>query len=81
LGECGQFKCRPSSPCKTSANASLTDVLVTLNSAVGGKGGGHGIGGGLYIGGGTVTLSLSTEVFGNRATTSNNNIFGPFIVS
>jgi hypothetical protein len=65
----------------TSANASLTDVLVFSNSAVGGNGGGQGIGGGLYIGGGMVTLSPSTKVVGNFASTSSDNIYGPYTIS
>ena len=37
-------------------------VLVTLNQADGGSGGGQGIGGGLYIYSGTTTLSETTKV-------------------
>jgi hypothetical protein len=62
----------------TSANASLTDVLVALNSAIGGSGGGKGYGGGLYIATGVIAILTDTEVAGNFATTSNNNIYGPY---
>ena len=53
-------------------------MLITLNSALGGSGGGQGVGGGLYISAGTVTLSNKTKVVGNFATTSNDNIYGPY---
>jgi fibronectin-binding autotransporter adhesin len=58
-----------------SGSAAFSDVLITLNSAIGGSGGGKGVGGGLYIAAGTVTLSPSTKVVGNYATTSNDNIY------
>ncbi len=44
-----------------SGSAAFSDVLITLNAAVGGKGGGQGTGGGLYISAGTVTLSNNTK--------------------
>ena len=59
----------------SSGSAAFSGVLITLNSAIGGSGGGKGVGGGLYIAAGTVTLSPSTKVVGNYATTSNDNIF------
>jgi hypothetical protein len=65
----------------TGANASLTDVLVTLNSAIGGNGGGQGLGGGLYLSVGTVTLLHNTTVAGNHASTSGDNIYGPYTAS
>ena len=37
-----------------------------------------GVGGGLYIASGVVTLSNNTKVVANYATTSNNNIYGPY---
>ncbi len=60
-----------------SGNADFSGVLITLNSALGG-GGGQGIGGGLYIAAGTVTLSNKTKVVANYASTSNDNIHGPY---
>ena len=63
---------------------SLTDVVVTLNAAIGGSGGrgttrgdaGQGIGGGLYLAdGGTATLTR-THVLINFASTSDPDIFG-----
>jgi hypothetical protein len=62
----------------TAGNALLSDVSIALNAAIGGSGGGAGVGGGLYIGGGSVTLSNNTKVVGNFASTSNDNIYGPF---
>ncbi len=56
-------------------------ALITLNSAIGGSGGGQGIGGGLYVAAGTVTLSNKTKVVGIFASTSNDNIFGLYTSS
>jgi hypothetical protein len=58
--------------------ASLTNTFVAFNFAVGGSGGGQGVGGGLYVGGGSMTLLGTTKVVLNVATTSNNNIYGPY---
>jgi hypothetical protein len=58
--------------------ASLTNTFVEFNLAVGGSGGGQGVGGGLYVGGGSMTLLGTTKVVLNVATTSNNNIYGPY---
>ena len=52
--------------------------MVTLNAAVGDSGGGQGVGGGLYIGGGATTLTGKTAVILNLATTSDDNIYGPY---
>jgi hypothetical protein len=60
----------------TGANASLTDVLIALNSAIGGAGGGKGYGGGLYIGTGAIATLTKSRVVGNFATTADNNIYG-----
>ncbi len=60
----------------TSANAALTDVLITLNSAIGGSAGGNGYGGGLYIATGVITTLTNTKVVGNFASTSGKNIDG-----
>jgi hypothetical protein len=64
-----------------SGTAAFSGALITLNSAIGGSGGGKGIGGGLYVAAGTLTLSPSTKVVANFASTSNNNIFGPYTVT
>jgi hypothetical protein len=64
-----------------SGSAAFSGVLITLNSAWGGSAGGQGVGGGLYITTGAVTLSPSTKVAGNHATTSNDNIYGPYTTS
>jgi hypothetical protein len=53
-------------------------VVIALNSAIGGSGGGQGVGGGLYISAGAVTLAPNTKVVGNYATTSNDNIYGTY---
>jgi hypothetical protein len=62
-----------------SGGATITGTLITLNFAIGGDGG-QGIGGGLYIDptSGTVTLAGTTKVVGNLASTSHDNIFGPY---
>ena len=62
----------------TLGTTTFTDTLATLNDASGGSGGGQGIGGGLYIGGGTTTLTGKTKVVANFASTSNNDIYGPY---
>jgi hypothetical protein len=62
----------------TLGTTTFTDTLFTLNVAAGGSVGGQGTGGGLYIAAGTTTLAGKTKVVGNFATTSNNDIFGPF---
>jgi hypothetical protein len=41
---------------------------------------GQGIGGGLYIGGGTACLSSSTRFVDNSASTSDDDVFGPYTV-
>jgi hypothetical protein len=64
-----------------SGTAAFSGVLITLNSAIGGSGGGQGTGGGLYIAAGTVTLSKTTKVVGNFASTSSDNIYGPYTTS
>ena len=51
-------------------------MLITLNSAIGGTGGGQGYGGGLYIGSGAITTLKNTKVLGNFASTADNNIDG-----
>jgi Right handed beta helix region len=61
-----------------TGTASLTNVYVAFNLAVGGSGGGEGVGGGLYVGGGSMTLLGTTQVVFNFATTSNDNIYGPY---
>jgi hypothetical protein len=50
-------------------------VLVALNSAVGGPGGGKGYGGGLYIAAGVISMLTDTEVVGNFASTAGNDIY------
>jgi hypothetical protein len=60
----------------SGANASFTDVLITLNAATGGAGGGKGYGGGLYIATGALTTLKNTLVVGNTASTAGNNIDG-----
>ncbi len=60
----------------SSGSAAFSGVLIALNSAIGGSGGGQGVGGGLYVTMGTLTLTGSTKVLGNFATTSNDNIYG-----
>ncbi len=62
----------------TLGTTTFIDTLVTLNDASGASGGGQGIGGGLYIGGGTTTLTGKTKVVANFASTSSDNVFGPF---
>jgi len=62
----------------TLGTTTFTDTLVTLNLAIGGSDGGQGVGGGIYIAGGTTTLTGKTKVVGNQATTSNDNIYGPY---
>jgi hypothetical protein len=62
----------------------VTGSTVTSNSAAGGGGSaGAGIGGGVYFAtGGTVCLDSYTvaNIFGNTASTSNDNIFGVFTI-
>ena len=60
------------------ATTTLTDTLVTLNQADGGSGGGQGLGGGVYLASGTATLTGKTKVVLNSASTSDNNIYGPY---
>jgi hypothetical protein len=62
----------------TYGTATFVDTLITLNQADGGSGGGQGVGGGLYIASGTTTLLGKTKVVLNVASTSNNNIYGPY---
>ncbi len=62
----------------TLGTTTITDTLVTLNDASGGSGGGQGIGGGLYIAGGTTTLTGKTKVVFNFASTSSDDIYGPY---
>ncbi|MGP0065667.1 MAG: beta strand repeat-containing protein [Isosphaeraceae bacterium] len=64
-----------------SGTAAFSGALIALNAAIGGSGGGQGVGGGLYIAAGTVTLSNKTKVVGNFATTSSDNIYGPYTIS
>jgi hypothetical protein len=65
-------------------SADLDHALVTFNVAVGGAPGsggtsGNGIGGGIYISSAaSVRLELTVHVTHNKATTSNDDIFGPF---
>jgi hypothetical protein len=64
--------------------ASIDDTLIALNAAFGGSPGaggasGQGLGGGIYIDAGAdVTLSKSTRVMLNFASTSDDNIFGVY---
>jgi hypothetical protein len=70
------------------SSLTVTGSIVTSNSATGGAAGsggatGQGIGGGAYFGsGGTVCLDLFTSlnIFGNTASTSNNDVFGVFTI-
>jgi hypothetical protein len=63
----------------TSAHASFTDVLITLNSATVASGSGQANGGGIYIGTGALTTLKKTEVIGNHASTAGDNIYGTYI--
>ena len=72
---------------RNGSSAALDTTWITLNAARGGVGGtggtsGEGIGGGLYIdAGANVTLSKSTEVIFNFASTKDDNIFGTYTKS
>jgi hypothetical protein len=65
-----------------SGTANLIDSTIASNHAAGGAGGsggndGQGIGGGLYIAaGGVACADAATQIFGNHATTSNDDVFG-----
>ncbi len=67
-----------------TTTASIDAALITLDAALGGASGtggagGQGIGGGLYIESGAgVTLSKSSKVILNVASTSDDNIFGVY---
>jgi hypothetical protein len=69
------------------SSAAIDGTWIAFNAALGGvagKGGtsGEGIGGGLYIDtGADVTLSKSTEVVFNYASTNDDNIFGTYTIS
>jgi hypothetical protein len=69
------------------SSAAIDGTWIAFNAALGGvagKGGasGEGLGGGLYIDtGADVTLSKSTEVVFNFASTSDDNIFGIYTIS
>jgi hypothetical protein len=69
------------------ATVSFDPTWVVANAALGGAPGaggtsGEGVGGGLYIStDAVVTLSKSTEVFFNFASTSADDIFGSYTVS
>jgi hypothetical protein len=69
------------------SSASIDASLIVLNAALGGVTGtggasGQGIGGSLYIGTtADVTLSTSSEVMFNFASTSDDNIFGTYTTS
>jgi hypothetical protein len=70
----------------TPATLTVTGSTITDNQATGGPGGsggsaGQGIGGGVYFAsGGSVCLDVFTvaDIFGNTASTSNNDIFGGY---
>jgi hypothetical protein len=70
------------------ATLTVTGSTVTANSATGGEAGaggsaGQGVGGGVYFAsGGVVCLDLFTSlnIFGNTASTSNNDVFGTFTI-
>jgi hypothetical protein len=72
-----------------TSTLSVTSSTVTSNQATGGAAGtggnpGQGIGGGAYFAtGGTVTLDSATlaGIYGNAASTSNNDLFGVFTIS
>jgi hypothetical protein len=65
-----------------TAQTMLSSSLVVANQASGGEAGpggedGHGIGGGVYIlSGGMVSADAATLIFGNHASTSNDDVFG-----
>ena len=69
------------------SSAAIDDALIVLNAALGGSAGtggasGQGLGGGLFIDAGAgVTLSKSTRVLLNFASTSDDNIFGVYTTS
>jgi hypothetical protein len=62
----------------SAANASFTDVLISLNSALGGSSGGKGYGGGLYIATGAITTLTNSTVAGNFASTAGANVYGTY---
>ena len=70
-----------------TTTASIDATLITFNAALGGCAGtggasGQGSGGGLYIDTGAgVTLSKSSKVVFNFASTSDDNIFGVYTTS
>jgi eukaryotic-like serine/threonine-protein kinase len=70
-----------------TTTASIDATLIAFNAAMGGASGtggasGQGLGGGLYIdAGAVVTLSTSTKVLFNSASTSDDNIFGVYTTS
>ena len=69
------------------SSAAIDDTLIMLNAALGGSAGtggasGQGLGGGLFIDAGAgVTLSKSTRVILNFASTSDHNIYGVYTTS
>jgi len=74
-------------PITGATSASIDATLITANAALGGFAGwggvsGQGLGGGLYIdSGAVVSLSTSSEVIFNFASTSHKNIFGVYTTS
>jgi hypothetical protein len=71
-----------------TSTLTVTTSTVTANQAIGGAAGaggspGQGIGGGAYFAaGGTVCLDAATlaDIYGNTASTSNNDVFGLFTI-
>ena len=70
-----------------TTTASIDATLIAFNAAMGGASGtggasGQGIGGGLYIDAGAgVTLSKSSKVILNFASTSDDDIFGTYTLT
>jgi hypothetical protein len=62
----------------TSANASFTDDLITLNAATAGSPSAQSYGGGIFIGRGAITTLTNTLVVANKASTGGNNIYGTY---
>ena len=66
--------------------ATVTASTITHNRAKGGKGhddssDGQGIGGGVYLAsGGSVCINWNTVIAHNHASTSNDDVFGDFII-
>ena len=76
--------CTAASTCSRRTTASVDTTLITFDAAMGGAAGtggasGQGSGGGLYIETGAgVTLSKSSKVRFNFASTSGDDIFGVY---